>query len=296
MNDLTKIPITQTNDGTDGILASVLYKNLDGDSKNFQRWARRNILENYMLIYGTDYIELLEGAEIPKSSDGRNEKSATFQKGKRDYILSLSIAQKLALSVKTPKQAKIVQEISDYMIKSTKEPMIPVSKIADLVNEMVKKTMADQNTGLRNYDALKIESDKKDKAIESLQLQGKVKHNNLQSQATIRQIVNLIVRETPYYSERKDSHQVIYNMVISDFFKLHPVRWKSDWYALKDKEYAKSEFDKVKVETGEKPESKLDWIRIIHPESLAEITESARNIAIKNLPYDFFQKGGTLPV
>jgi hypothetical protein len=299
MNKLTTyskdLTFTKTDTGSDGILASVLYKNLGGNSKDFQRWAKRNITENYILIYGTDYIILKNPQKSQNLPSADIEKSAISKKSITDYILSLPVAQKLSLSIKTPKQQEVISKITDYIAKTTKEPMIPASKVADMVSELVRKTLAEQNAGLKNYESLQIESDKKDRVIESLQLDKKIKHNNLQTQATIRQIVNIIARETPFYAERKDAHQVIYNIIISDFFKMHPIHWKSEWYALKDKGYAKTEFERIKEKTTEKPVSKLDWIRLEHPDALLEIMESARNVAIKNLPYDYFQRGGTLP-
>lgn len=299
MNEIIKLNLQTTDSGNKGILASELYKNLGGRPSNYSRWVDRNIVQNQYLEKNKDFIEITKAQISAESSDGRIEKSATFDNknfyDRKDYILSLDTAKKISLSTKSPKQSQIVDAITKFMNVATKEPMIPMSKIQDMVGKMVLEAMAKQTGRIGNYETLMIENAQKDKTIESLQLQQKTKSNAADAQGAIRQIVNIIARETPYYAGRKDAHQVIYNMVISKFFKRSPVKWKADWYALKDKEYAKEEFARIKEEYGEKPASKLDWIRILHPSALVEIENCARDVAVNNLPYTYFQNGGTLP-
>lgn len=290
----TSIATIQKN-GTTGILASQLYKMLYKEPNNFARWATRNIVNNLYIEKNKDWIEIQKTAETSNSSDGRNAKICTFQHNrKKDYILSFPTAKKIILSTKSPRQ----QELVDMVVKMSekiKEPMIPISKVDEIVKKMVYDTLAQQSGRLENYDALLLENQKKDEAIKSLQLQTQIKRNREQRQANIRQIVNIVVRETPYYQTLKGNYQTVYNMIMMNFFKIHPVLWRTDWYALKNSEYARAEFARVKVEYGEKPDSKLDWIRITHPEALEEIEETTRDFAVSSLPYQYFKNGGTLP-
>ena len=281
-----------TENGNKGILASELYKALHARSKDFSRWAERNIVQNQYIVKNKDWLEV---AEMSKTADGGTRNPHLTQRRKKNYILSLDSAKKIVLSKKTPKQQEIIDSIVKLSNVQTKKPMIPVSQVANMVQKMVMETLARQNGRLQNYDALLLENKQKDDAIKSLQLSTQAKKGVMDSQATIRQIVCLVAKETPYYAQKKDAHQILYNMVMSDFFKLHPVKWKAEWYALKNKEYAKQEFARIQIETGEKPESKLDWIRLTHPNAMIDILDCARNMAVSNLPYTFFTNGGTLP-
>lgn len=299
MNEIIKFTEKTTDNGNRGILASELYKNLNPTGHGFARWADRNIAKNQYLVKNVDYIEVLEGAEISNkpSAHLRNPAISANSKysNRKDYILSCDAAKKISLSTKSPKQQQVIDAIVKFMNVATKEPMIPASQVANMVERLVMETLSRQNARVGNYDALLLENKQKDEAIKSLQLTGKIKKNAIDCQATIRQIVNIVARETPYYAEKKDAHQVLYNMVMCDYFRRHPVKWRADWYALKSKEYAKTEFEKVKNETGEKPMSKLDWIRLTHDDAMIDILECARTMAVNNLPYQYFTNGGTLP-
>lgn len=295
MNELVKLNLQTTDSGNKGILASELYKNLSPNGRDFVRWVDRNIIRNPYIVKNKDWIEITESTDSGIIGDGGTRNPGRPRVRQKNYILSLDAAKKISLSSKTPKQQEIVDIITKFMNATTKEPMVPMSKIQDMVGKMVMEAMAKQTGRIGNYETLMLENRQKDETIKSLQVQHKAKGNAADSQGTIRQIVNIIVRETPYYAGRKDAHQVIYNMIISKFFKRSPVKWKADWYALKDKEYAKEEFNRVNDELGEKPASKLDWIRIKHPGALIEIEDCARDVAVNNLPYTYFQNGGTLP-
>lgn len=295
MNEIIKFTEKTTDNGNRGILASELYKNLSPKGRDFVRWVDRNIANNQYLVKNKDYIEILESTDSGIIGDGGTRNPGRPRVRQKNYILSFDAAKKIALSTKSPKQQQVVDAIVKFMNIATKEPMIPASQVASMVERLVMETLSRQNARVGNYDALLLENKQKDEAIKSLQLTGKIKKNAIDCQATIRQIVNIVARETPYYAELKDAHQRLYNMVMCDYFRRHPVKWRADWYALKSKEYAKTEFERVKAETGEKPMSKLDWIRLAHGDAMIDILECARNMAVNNLPYQYFTNGGALP-
>lgn len=295
MNEIIKFTEKTTDNGNRGILASELYKNLSPKGRDFVRWVDRNIVRNQYLVKNKDYIEILEPTDSGIIGDGGTRNPGRPRVREKNYILSCDAAKKISLSTKTPRQQEVVDAITKFMNVATKEPMIPASQVANMVERLVMETLSRQNARVGNYDALLLENKQKDEAIKSLQLTGKIKKNAIDCQATIRQIVNIVARETPYYAEKKDAHQILYNMVMCDYFRRHPVKWRADWYALKSKEYAKTEFERIKNETGEKPMSKLDWIRLAHGDAMISILDCARNMAVNNLPYTYFTNGGTLP-
>lgn len=296
MQDIIKFTVQTTDNGSNGILASELYKYLCPNSRDYNRWVDRNIARNQYLVKNVDYVEVAE-AQISGSADtAHRRKLGKMQTRKKNYILCIDAAKKLCLSTKTPRQQEIIDAITKFVSRATKEPMIPVSKISAMIEIMVADALSKQSGRVSNYDTVLLENKQKDETIKSLQVQKIATGHASDNQGLIRQIVNIIVRETPYYADKKDAHQIIYNMIMSKFFVRSPVKWKATWYALKDKAFAKDEFKRVKESTGEMPASKLDWIRLTHPGALNEICEVARDVAVQNLPYTFFQNGGKLPV
>lgn len=294
MNELIKFTPKTTDNGQKGVSARQLYKFLNPNGRNFARWVERNIVKNQYIVKNTDWVEV---SETPtnlgsQSAQPRNLpiSANTKYSGSKDYILSPETAKRLCYSIKSPIQAQIINAITEQLEKQSKEPMVPVS----MIEEIVRKTMAAQSGKVGNYNQLMIENQEKDKTIESLTLQAKARHNATASQNAIRQIVNIIVNNS-YWAGQENAYQVVYNKIMADYFRTHPVHWRSDWYALKNAEFRKKEFRRIFESGGEHVESKLDWVRIVHPSALQDIENAARSYAVFVLPQDFFLGGGRLP-
>ena len=290
MNELIKFEPQTTDNGHNGILASDLYKFLSPRGKDFSRWAERNIEKNLYIVKNTDYVETTETAFSGDGGKSNPQKKGRPKTVKKNYILSIDTAKKITLSTKTPRQQEIVNALVKLIDKKAKEPMVPVS----MIEKIVRDTMAAQSGKLGNYNQLMIENQEKDKTIESLTLQAKARHNATASQNAIRQIVNIIVNNS-YWAGQENAYQVVYNKIMADYFRTHPVHWRSDWYALKNTEFRKKEFRRIFESGGEHVESKLDWVRIVHPSALQDIENAARSYAVFVLPQDFFLGGGRLP-
>lgn len=287
MNELIKFTPQTTDNGQKGVLASDLYKFLSPRGKDFVRWAERNIVKNLYIVENEDYVKV---KETDISGNGGCRNLGRPKSRENNYILSLDAAKKITLSAKTPRQQDVVNALVKLTEQKAKEPMVPVS----MIEEIVRKTMAAQSGKLGNYNQLMIENQEKDKTIESLTLQAKARHNATESQNTIRQIVNIIVNNS-YWAGQENAYQVVYNKIMADYFRTHPVHWRSDWYALKNAEFRKKEFRRIFESGGEHVESKLDWVRIVHPSALQDIENAARSYAVFVLPQDFFLGGGRLP-
>jgi len=294
MNEIIKFTPQTTDNGQKGVSARQLYKFLTPRGNHFARWAQRNIVENLYIVKNTDWIEVVEGAEISNSPSGEPRNlpisANTKYSNAKDYILTPETAKKICLSAKTSRQQEIIAALAKLTERKAKEPMVPVS----MIEEIVRKTMAAQSGKVGNYNQLMIENQEKDKTIESLTLQAKTRHNATASQNAIRQIVNIIVNNS-YWAGQENAYQVVYNKIMADYFRTHPVHWRSDWYALKNAEFRKKEFRRIFESGGEHVESKLDWVRIVHPSALQDIENAARSYAVFVLPQDFFLGGGRLP-
>lgn len=89
-------------DGGEGkaILASQLYEFLELNNSNYSKWFKKRIENNEFLIKGEDYLD------VPK-----------YEGTKKDCILIISVAKKLAMSSNSKKG----EEVRDYFIKVEKE-------------------------------------------------------------------------------------------------------------------------------------------------------------------------------
>ena len=292
--EVVKFSQITTDNGRPGILATELYRNLGGAPANYARWVDRNIVKNPYLVQGVDFIEIAETSDVQNfSSDGRTRKPGRPRRREKDYILSYDAARKVSLSTKTPKQSEIAAAISRLSEKPKTSVMIPTDRLGEMIQELIRQELARQN-GMTDYNQLMLENKTKDKTIESLALTGKAKKNAIDAQATIRQIVNIVATNS-WWGSQPNGRQAIYHKIMADYFNRHPVRWRSDWAMLKNKDRWAEEQERLKQETGEKPMSKLTWIRLTHPEALNGIVETARNYAVFILPIEFWQNGGKLP-
>lgn len=297
MNEIITFTERIADNGTRGILASELYSALGAKDSNWSRWVDRNIRKNLYLVPNQDYVEILEGAEISTLPTEDFEKSATFgaakKRAKKNYILSAQAAMRICLSTKTPRQAQVVEAISMIIAKQQQKQQDFQRDFMQAVEKAVVEILSKQQ-GVGNYNQLLLENQQKDKAIESLSLQGRIKRNAVDCQNNIRQIVNIIAANS-HWAQQPNAHQIIYNKIMQDYFRTHPVHWRSDWYALKDKEFRTAEFKRIFKTTGEKIQSKLDWIRLVHSKALIDIEHTARGYAVFILPQEYFMNGGVLP-
>lgn len=297
MNEIITFTERIADNGQKGISAKELYKSLHPGRRDFTRWATRNIVNNLYLVKNTDWAEVLEATDsaVQPSADLRNPPilKNTRYSNLKDYILTPDAAMRIGLSAKTPRQATVVESITKITAQQQKKQQDFQRDFMQAVEKAVVEILSKQQ-GVGNYNQLLLENQQKDKAIESLSLQGRIKRNAVDCQNNIRQIVNIIAANS-HWAQQPNAHQIIYNKIMQDYFRTHPVHWRSDWYALKDKEFRTAEFKRIFKTTGEKIQSKLDWIRLVHSKALIDIEHTARGYAVFILPQEYFMNGGVLP-
>lgn len=91
MNELS---IIRNENGSIAIQCSILYKDLELLPNTYNRWIKRNIVNNKFAVENVDYVRLTH------PTDGANYKKP---KKEYDYILTSDFAKKLAMQVRNEK-------------------------------------------------------------------------------------------------------------------------------------------------------------------------------------------------
>ena len=164
-----EIQTIKTEDNKDAILCSVLYENLGLERTHFSGWSKRNVLNSKFAIENVDFIQYTSNNS---SKDNSTRSNGNFTKRKKDYVLTIDFAKRLAMMCRTEKG----ELVRNYFLQCEK---IAKEKESKLVNQL--KTELITFRRIEEIRVLKITLNKEHKELKKVLLQPPVNLDEIKS-------------------------------------------------------------------------------------------------------------------
>jgi len=147
MNELIKI--SETNE-TKTVSAFELYKTLQYNVKNFDRWKQKNIVENEHATYGVDWFNISENTEPDNDKNKANDVSLSIDFAKRLAILARTEAGEIARKYFVAVEKEATQNCKTELLCKMREIDTKIS-----YQKAIKRNAAEQ---LKNLNELLIDT------------------------------------------------------------------------------------------------------------------------------------------
>ncbi len=163
------IETIKTEDNKEAILCSVLYDNLGLQHQKFADWSRRNLLNSKFAIENVDFIQY---KSLNSSKEDLTRNNSNFPKRRKDYILTIDFAKRLAMMCRTEKG----EEVRTYFLKCE---ALAKEKESKILNHLKAELITFRR--IEEIRVLKIAFNKEQKELKKVLLQPQVDLNEIKS-------------------------------------------------------------------------------------------------------------------
>jgi anti-repressor protein len=125
---MNKLNIIENENGKEAVLCSHFFKELGLEQKYYNRWLKKNIIENDFAIEGVDYINLkctdytISNKKSPLTRPNDEIRTRSRQRNE-DFVLSLDFAKHLAMQCRTKQGYEVRKYFIEYE-KNTKTKVL----------------------------------------------------------------------------------------------------------------------------------------------------------------------------